>query len=188
MEKLSDIYIRTFHQHLQLRIETGCVLSSILLLIISFACVIVSLHSTDLLDLLLITNIVHVLRVYSSSSENANTSLLRGHWSALLPLDWPFLPSLVLQRTRRVRPEEVDACRCMLRWLRSAELVIDEEGPGQSQGQGPGLLDPLPLAVRFARLASLFLFGMRYYVSLVYLPTYTLQSDYCSIRVHSCTV
>lgn len=95
-----------------------------------------------------------------------------------MPLDWPFLPSLVLQRTRRVRPEEVDACRCMLQWLRSAELVIDEEGPGQ----GPGLLDPLPLAVRFARLASLFLFGMRYCVSLVHLPTYTVHYSLITAR------
>lgn len=92
--------------------------------------------------------------LYMCEYSSENSSLLRGHRSPLLPLDWPYLPAIVLSSTstRRVNAEEVNACRCMLRWVSSVEV----EG---GESSGPGLLDALPRALRFARLSSLFLFG-----------------------------
>ena len=78
----------------------------------------------------------------------------------LVPLDWPYLPAMVLASTRRVSAEDVNACRCMLRWLSAVEA--EEGGSG---GQCAGLLDALPLALRFARLSSLFLLGLCFFLS-----------------------
>ena len=108
---------------------------------------------------------VLVSREYSSE----NSSLLRGHRSPLLPLDWPYLPAIVLSSTRRVSAEEVSACRCMLRWVSSVEV----EG---GECSSPGLLDALPRPLRFARLSSLFLLG-----SLTYECTFSSNLFYSFI-------